>query len=86
MEANSRKAETIDSISLLASATAKDRDTYSNLSGTVASLMAELVLANKNLVETLKENTHLERVLGQFQKRTSTADGGGATRRGGTTQ
>ena len=46
--------------------------------------MFELVIANKNLVEALKENTRLEQVLGQFQQRTSTSDRGGATRRVGT--
>ena len=40
----------MDAISLLAYTTARDRDTYSNLSETVALLMSELVIANKNLV------------------------------------
>ena len=44
---------------------ASDRDMYTNLSGTVALLVSELVFANNNLVEELKENTRLERVLVQ---------------------
>ena len=40
----------MDAISLLASAAARDRDTYSNLLEMVASLMSELVISNKNLV------------------------------------
>ena len=44
----------MDSIALLASATASDRDAYLNLSGAVASLMSDLVISNKNLVEALK--------------------------------
>ena len=50
VEANNRESETMDTISLLVSATASDRDTYSNLSGTVTLLMSELVVTNKNLV------------------------------------
>ena len=38
---------------------ARNRDTYANLSETFTYLMAELVLAKKNLVDALKENTHL---------------------------
>ena len=49
-------------------------------------LMSELVVSNKNLVDTLKENTRLERVLGQFHQSASTTGGGGATRSGGTSQ
>ena len=86
MKANTREANTIDAIALLAADTASYKYTYTNLSGTVASLMAELVLANKNLVEALKENPRLERVLGQCQKCTSTAGGGGTTGRGCTSQ
>ena len=59
VEANSREAETIDVIAFLTLTTASDRDTYANLSRTVVSLMAELVLANKNLMEALNENTCL---------------------------
>ena len=86
MEANSRETKNINAVSILDSATTSDRDTYVNLSGTVASLMAELVPANKNLVEALKENTCLERVIGLFHKRTSPAVSYGETGRGGTPQ
>ena len=78
------EAENIDTIDLLASATASDRDTYANLYRMVASIMAELVVVNKNLVEALKENNRLERVLGQYQK--STRSGNGAAMRGCTYQ
>ena len=54
VEANSREAKNIDAISLIAKTTSRNRDTYTNLYGTVASLIAELVIANKNLVEALK--------------------------------
>ena len=81
---NIREAENIDTIDLLASATASDRDTYANLYRMVASIMAELVIVNKNLVEALKENNRLERVLGQYQK--STRSGDGAAMRGCTYQ
>ena len=47
MEANTREAENIDAIDLLASTMASDRDTYANLSRTFTYLMAELVLAKK---------------------------------------
>ena len=83
MEANNRKSENIDAITLLTSSTSNDRDTYSNLSGTVTSLMSEIVISNKNLVEALKEKTRLERSLGQCQQRASTTGSGGATWRGG---
>ena len=65
VEENRRETETIETITILASTTARDRDKYTNLSGTVTSLMSEIVIANKNMVEALKENTRLERVLGQ---------------------
>ena len=63
-------------------ATTSNRDTYDNLYGIVASLMAKLVLSKKNLMEDLKENTHLNWILGQCQK--ITRSGGGAEGRGGT--
>ena len=44
----------IDSIDLLASAMASDRDAYSNLSWTNVWLVSELVISNKNLVKLLK--------------------------------
>ena len=56
----------MNAISLLASATASNRDTYSNLLGTVTSLMSQLVTADKNLFKLLKDNVCLEHVLGQF--------------------
>ena len=68
VETNRREGKTIDSINLLELATAINRDTYANLYGTVASMMADLVFDNKNLVEVSKENNRLEQVLGQFQK------------------
>ena len=74
-EANIREADTINTIALLSLATASNRDTYANISGTVTSLVAELVLANKNLVEALKENTRLKRVLGQCQQITRSSSG-----------
>ena len=86
MEAKNRESKTIDAINLLASATASNRYTYSNLSGTVALIMSELVISNKNLVDSLKENTRLERVLGQFHHRASTTGGSRATGRSGTPQ
>ena len=58
----------MDSISLLASNTYSDRDTYFNLSGMVASLMSKLVISNKNVVMALKENIRLERFLIQCQR------------------
>ena len=45
----------MNAIALLSSATARDRDTYSNLSGMFASLILEVMMANKNLVEALKK-------------------------------
>ena len=86
VESNIREAKTIDPISILSSATSSNRDTYANILVTVASLTAELMLANKNLVEALRENTRMERVLCQFQKHTSTSGGGVATGRGDTSQ
>ena len=59
VESNIREDKTIDDVALLASATARNRDIYANLSGSVALLMSELVITNKNLVEALKGNTHL---------------------------
>ena len=50
-------------IALFAYATARDVDTYSNLLVTVTSLMLDIVIANKNLIEELKDNTCLGRVL-----------------------
>ena len=44
----------MDSISLIASAMDIDMDTYSNLSGTVALLMSEIVITDKNLVGAQK--------------------------------
>ena len=82
MEANNRETENIDTIALLASDTASDRDTYTNLTGTVKLLMSELVIAKKNLVEAMKENNRLERVLGQCHQHASKAGCGGATGRG----
>ena len=55
-------------INVLASVMASDSNTYSNLLGTVVSLISEFVIANKNLVKSLKKHTHLERVLSQFQQ------------------
>ena len=83
VEANNRESETMDTISLLVSATASDRDTYSNLSGTVTLLMSELVVTNKNLVYALKENTLLERVPSQCQECNGGTNGEGATGRVG---
>ena len=54
VEKNNRETETIDTIALLSSATSSDRDTYANLSRTIMSLMSELVIVNKNLVDALK--------------------------------
>ena len=86
VETNNRETKTIEAISLLASATTSNRDTYVNILETVASLMLDILISNKNLVEALKENTRLDRVLGQCQKSASTAGGGGETGRGGTSQ
>ena len=74
----------MDAIALLASTTVSDMDTYSYLSRKVTLLMLELVIVNKNLLKALKENTRLERVLGQCQKRTGGTGGGRATGRRGT--
>ena len=84
MEENIREAENINAIALLASATAINRDNHANLSGTVVYMMAELMLANTNTVEALKENTRLKRVLVQCQKRTRS--GGRALGKGVTSQ
>ena len=73
----------MDSIALLTSSTSIDRYTHSKLSGTVAPLMLELVIANNNLVEAPKENTRLERVLGQYHQRNGRAGGGRENKRGG---
>ena len=76
----------MDTIILFAPDTSRNRDTYSNLSGTAASLISELVISNKNLVKALKENTRLERVLDQFQQHTGATGGDRETGRGGTSQ
>ena len=75
----------MDAIAFLA-VTASNRDTYLNISGTVASLMSELVIFNKNLVKTLKENTLLEQVLSQCQQLTGGTGSSRATMGGGTSQ
>ena len=44
----------MDAIALFAFVMDSDKDTYSNLLEKVASLMPELVITNKNLVEALR--------------------------------
>ena len=83
MVANNRNSETMDAIALLTSTTVSDMDTYSYLSRTVTLLMLELVIVNKNLLKALKENTRLERVLGQYHQRNGRAGGGRENKRGG---
>ena len=57
--------ETINVISLLAAATTSDRETDANLPTTAASLETEPSLANKHILASLRENPHIERLLGQ---------------------
>ena len=75
----------MDTSSLLASYMSSNQDTHSNLPGTIASLMPELVITNKNLTKALKEKFHLDLCLSQCQSIGGTG-GGGANVRGGTTQ
>ena len=84
VEANTRGSENINTIDLLVLNTDRDRDTYAKLFGRVTSLMVEILITKKNLAEALKENTCLERVLGQRHKITRRC--GGAAGRGGTFQ
>ena len=72
---NTRETKTINAIEIFASSTASNRDTYANLYVTVSSMMVDLVLANKNLVEALTGKTLLEQVLGQCQQRTRSGGG-----------
>ena len=57
--------ETVNAISLLAAAKTSDRETDANPPIKVASLETEPSLANKHIVASLKENSHIERLLGQ---------------------
>ena len=57
--------ETVNTIALFDAATVSDRETYSNLATTVASLTSKLSLKNKNIVAELQDNDCLERLLGK---------------------
>ena len=57
--------ETTNAIAILDATIASDRETYSNLVTTVASLTTNLFSENKNLVAALRDNARLERLLGQ---------------------
>ena len=76
----------MDAIALLASTMDSDKYTYSNLSGTVASLMSDILIANKKLVEDLKEKPHLERLIRQCHQIAGATGGGRSTGRGVTAQ
>ena len=58
--------ETINAITILADTTASDCETNTNLPNTVASLENKPSLANKHIVAPLRDNAHLESLLGQF--------------------
>ena len=58
--------ETINAITILAAATASNRETNTNLPITVASLENEPSFVNKHIVAPLRDNAHLESLLGQF--------------------
>ena len=55
--------KTVDTIALLAAATANDPKTYLNPANTVTSLTAKVSLVDKNLVAALQNNARLERLL-----------------------
>ena len=57
--------QNVDTIALLADATTSDWETHSNFLTTTTSLTNKLSPSNKNLVASLKDNTRLERLLGQ---------------------
>ena len=55
----------IDDIALLVVATSRDHEIYTNLVTSIISLTTELASWNKNIVEFLKENSHIEHLLVQ---------------------
>ena len=57
----------IDAIVIFAAATSSDLETYANLMATAASLKTELALSNKTIISAIRDNDHLERLLGQIR-------------------